>query len=56
MGELEQVAWFVQLQSEENILFQALSQAVKCEVMLCLGYVHNLIKWMTRDPFYTPER
>lgn len=44
MGELEQVAWFVQLQSEENILFQALSQAAKCEVMLCLGYVYNLIE------------
>lgn len=44
MGELEQVAWFARLQSVEKTLFRVLSQAVKCEVMLCLSYVHKLIK------------
>lgn len=55
MDELEQVAWLVQLQSEENILVQVLSEAVKHEVMLCLSYAHNLIKWMTRDSFHEPQ-
>lgn len=55
MGELEQVAWFVQLQSVEKPLFRVLSQAVKCEVMLCLSYVHKLIKRVTRDSFYMQQ-
>lgn len=55
MDELEQVAWLVQLQSEENILVQVLSTAVNYEVMLCLSYVHNLIKFITRDSLHEPQ-